>query len=382
MASVTFEHVYKQYPNGFEAVKDFNMEINDKEFIIFVGPSGCGKSTTMRMVAGLEDVTSGKVKIGGKTVNDLPPKDRNIAMVFQDYALYPHMTVKQNMSLGLRLKKTPANIIEQKIEKAADVLDLKEVLDRYPRQLSGGQRQRVAVGRAIVRTPDVFMFDEPLSNLDPKLRTTMRVEIKKLHKQLDATMIYVTHDQIEAMTLGDRIVVLNKGEIQQIDDPITLYNKPANRFVARFIGSPPINIFDCELVDNENGFFVKNDFMEIPLSEKNGLHKSLKKGFKSAPLVTVGVRSEDLNIGAKSLDKKDDSSFNAVVDVIEPVGSEVYVHVKAALNSSSENDTDKTIVVRAANLIGFGLQSGDNVSVTINPEKIYLFDTETEKTLL
>ncbi len=252
MASLSLKHINKTYPNGFEAVKDFNLEIEDKEFIIFVGPSGCGKSTTLRMVAGLEDITSGELKIGDKVVNDVEPKDRDIAMVFQNYALYPHMTVYDNMAFGLKLRKVPKDEIDKMVREAARILDLEALLDRKPKALSGGQRQRVAMGRAIVRNPKVFLMDEPLSNLDAKLRGQMRIEISKLHQRLGTTIIYVTHDQTEAMTLGTRIVVMNAGVVQQVDTPQTLYDYPCNLFVAGFIGSPQMNFVDatCQV---ENG---------------------------------------------------------------------------------------------------------------------------------
>ena len=240
MASLSLKHINKTYPNGFEAVKDFNLEIEDKEFIIFVGPSGCGKSTTLRMIAGLEDITSGELKIGDRVVNDVEPKDRDIAMVFQNYALYPHMTVYDNMAFGLKLRKVPKDQIDKMVREAAKILDLEPLLDRKPKALSGGQRQRVAMGRAIVRNPKVFLMDEPLSNLDAKLRGQMRIEISKLHQRLGTTIIYVTHDQTEAMTLGTRIVVMNAGIVQQVDTPQTLYDHPCNQFVAGFIGSPSV----------------------------------------------------------------------------------------------------------------------------------------------
>ena len=245
MASLSLQHINKTYPNGFEAVKDFNLEIADKEFIIFVGPSGCGKSTTLRMIAGLEEISGGTLKIGDKVVNDVEPKDRDIAMVFQNYALYPHMTVYDNMAFGLKLRKVPKDQIDKMVKEAAKILDLEKLLDRKPKALSGGQRQRVAMGRAIVRDPKVFLMDEPLSNLDAKLRVQMRTEISKLHERLGATIIYVTHDQTEAMTLGTRIVVMKDGVVQQVDTPQNLYNAPGNLFVAGFIGSPQMNFLDA-----------------------------------------------------------------------------------------------------------------------------------------
>ena len=265
MASLSLKNICKKYPNGFEAVKDFNLEIEDKEFIIFVGPSGCGKSTTLRMVAGLEEISSGELSIDGRIVNDVEPKDRDIAMVFQNYALYPHMTVFDNMAFGLKLRKVPKEEIKQKVEEAARILDLEKLLDRKPKALSGGQRQRVAMGRAIVREPKVFLMDEPLSNLDAKLRVQMRAEIASLHQRLGATIIYVTHDQTEAMTLGTRIVVLKDGIIMQVDSPQKLYNEPNNLFVAGFIGSPQMNFLDavCRIEGDKVSLKVGENSIDI-----------------------------------------------------------------------------------------------------------------------
>ena len=267
MASLSLKNVCKVYPNGFEAVKDFNLEVEDKEFIIFVGPSGCGKSTTLRMIAGLEEISSGELIIDGKVMNDVEPKDRDIAMVFQNYALYPHMTVFDNMAFGLKLRKVPKDEIKAKVEEAARILDLEKLLDRKPKALSGGQRQRVAMGRAIVRNPKVFLMDEPLSNLDAKLRVQMRSEISSLHNRLGATIIYVTHDQTEAMTLGTRIVVLKDGVIMQVDSPQKLYNQPNNLFVAGFIGSPQMNFIDAQCVVEGAKAFLKFDKYQVELPE-------------------------------------------------------------------------------------------------------------------
>lgn len=267
MASLSLKNVCKVYPNGFEAVKDFNLEVEDKEFIIFVGPSGCGKSTTLRMIAGLEEISSGELIIDGKVMNDVEPKDRDIAMVFQNYALYPHMTVFDNMAFGLKLRKVPKDEIKAKVEEAARILDLEKLLDRKPKALSGGQRQRVAMGRAIVRNPKVFLMDEPLSNLDAKLRVQMRSEISSLHNRLGATIIYVTHDQTEAMTLGTRIVVLKDGVIMQVDSPQKLYNQPNNLFVAGFIGSPQMNFVDTQCVVEGAKAFLKFDKYQVELPE-------------------------------------------------------------------------------------------------------------------
>ena len=273
MSSLSLKNICKKYPNGFEAVKDFNLEIEDKEFIIFVGPSGCGKSTTLRMVAGLEDISSGELYIDGKLVNDVEPKDRDIAMVFQNYALYPHMTVYDNMAFGLKLRKVPKDEIDKKVREAAEILDLSALLDRKPKALSGGQRQRVAMGRAIVRKPKVFLMDEPLSNLDAKLRVQMRIEIAKLHQNLGTTIIYVTHDQTEAMTLGTRIVVMKAGIVQQVDTPQNLYEKPANLFVAGFMGSPQMNFLDAtvKVEGNVANLVVAGKSIPLPAAKSKAL---------------------------------------------------------------------------------------------------------------
>ena len=293
MASLSLEHVTKVYPNGFEAVKDFNLEIQDKEFIIFVGPSGCGKSTTLRMIAGLEDISSGTLKIGDRVVNDVEPKDRDIAMVFQNYALYPHMTVYDNMAFGLKLRKVPKAEIDKMVREAAKILDLEKLLDRKPKALSGGQRQRVAMGRAIVRNPKVFLMDEPLSNLDAKLRVQMRTEIAKLHQRLGTTIIYVTHDQTEAMTLGTRIVVMKDGVVQQVDTPQNLYDKPGNLFVAGFMGSPQMNFLDAEVSIKGDEAFLKIDNKEIQLPPAKA--KKLIDGKYDGKTVTFGIRPEDVD---------------------------------------------------------------------------------------
>lgn len=317
MAEVTLSHVRKVYPNGAVAVEDFNLSIRDREFLVLVGPSGCGKSTTLRMVAGLEEITSGTISIDGKVVNDLPPKDRDIAMVFQNYALYPHMTVKENMAFGLKLRHTPKAEIEQRIAEAAEVLGLTPYLSRLPKQLSGGQRQRVALGRAIVRQPKVFLFDEPLSNLDAKMRVEMREEIHRLHLRLNATILYVTHDQTEAMTLGDRIVVMENGHIRQVDDPVQLYNEPANCFSASFIGTPPMNM--------------------LPMTADGAGRLTSAAGSLASPMfatlapeqqVLVGIRPEHL-IDA-SAQAPFDNALQAEVDIVEQMGAEAYVHFNVA----------------------------------------------------
>ena len=292
MASLSLENISKIYPNGFEAVKDFNLEIEDKDFIIFVGPSGCGKSTTLRMIAGLEDISLGTLKIDDKVVNDVEAKDRDIAMVFQSYALYPHLSVYDNMAFGLKLKKVPKDVIDEKVKYAAKILDLEKLLDRKPKALSGGQRQRVAMGRAIVREPKVFLMDEPLSNLDAKLRVQMRTEISKLHERLGATMIYVTHDQTEAMTLGTKIVVMKDGIVQQVDTPQNLYNYPKNKFVAGFIGSPQMNFIDTTVCKKGDKVTLKVGNYELELPEAKG--KVLVDSGYVGKEVSMGIRPEDV----------------------------------------------------------------------------------------
>ena len=318
MATVLLKGIGKVYDGNVRAAKDINITVNDKEFVVLVGPSGCGKSTTLRMIAGLEDITEGELSIDGKVVNDVPPKDRDIAMVFQNYALYPHMTVYDNMAFGLKIRKFSKDEISKRVSEAAKVLDIEELLDRKPKALSGGQRQRVAVGRAIVRQPKVFLFDEPLSNLDAKLRVQMRAEISSLHTRLNATMIYVTHDQVEAMTMADKIVVMKGGIIQQIGSPLELYNKPENRFVAGFIGSPPMNFMSVKvkeeagkIVLEESNFNINVKGCEYP---KNYVGKN----------VVFGIRPEDLSYSGKEVKG---STIPAKVTVIEPLGAEIHLYM-------------------------------------------------------
>lgn len=368
MASLSLKNINKVYPNGYEAVKDFNLEIEDKEFIIFVGPSGCGKSTTLRMVAGLEDISGGELKIGDTLVNDVEPKDRDIAMVFQNYALYPHMTVYDNMAFGLKLRKIPKDEIDKMVKEAAKVLDLESLLDRKPKALSGGQRQRVAMGRAIVRNPKVFLMDEPLSNLDAKLRGQMRIEISKLHQRLGTTIIYVTHDQTEAMTLGTRIVVMNGGIVQQVDTPKVLYDTPCNLFVAGFIGSPQMNFMDaiCN-VDGEE-VFLKVGETEIKLTEKKA--KALIDGGYNGKTVVMGIRPEDITDESQVQEEAKLSTIEAEVKMYEMLGSEVYLYFEyagAKLTSKVEPRTNA--------------RTGDTVKFIINTDKIHVFDKETEVTI-
>ena len=352
---------------GVVAVDDFNLEIADREFIVIVGPSGCGKSTTMRMVAGLEDITRGEVYINGRLVNDVAPKDRDIAMVFQNYALYPHMTVRQNLEFPLELRHVPKDEMDKKVEWAAEVLGITPYLDRKPKALSGGQRQRVAIGRAIVRDPQVLLMDEPLSNLDAKLRNQMRAEIIKLRKSLNATFIYVTHDQTEAMTLGDRIVIMRDGDVQQIGTPQEVFNHPVNLFVAGFIGMPQMNLFDGELVKEDGKYAVIVNGAKIFLSAEK--QKNLAERDTAPQKVTVGVRPEHI-----SLDEKEDSMIEGVVDVTEMMGSSVHLHVNVS-------GKDCIIIVPTLDLDTGAVGAGSTVRFTFAPNAVHVFDPESEKNL-
>ena len=369
MASVQLKNVCKKYPNGYEAVKDFNLDIQDKEFIIFVGPSGCGKSTTLRMVAGLEDISSGELIIDGKVMNDVEPKDRDIAMVFQSYALYPHMSVYDNMAFSLKLKKVPKEEIDKKVRDAARILDLEKLLDRKPRALSGGQRQRVAMGRAIVRSPKVFLMDEPLSNLDAKLRGQMRVEISKLHQRLGSTIIYVTHDQTEAMTLGTRIVVMKDGIVQQIDTPQNLYDHPCNKFVAGFIGSPQMNMIAADAVEENGEVVLKFAGQNVVLNENRA--KAVKAGGYIGKMVVLGIRPEDIHDGAEALQKFAKSSFDAEIKVYEMLGA-------SALLYFNIEETGWVASVDARTTA----RTGDKIRLAMDTDKIHIFDYETEKTIV
>jgi len=349
MARVELRKVRKVYPGGFEAVKGADLVIEDKEFVVLVGPSGCGKSTSLRMVAGLEEITSGDIYIGDQRVNDVAPKDRDIAMVFQNYALYPHMTVYKNMAFGLMLRKFPKAEIDKRVREAAEILGITDLLDRRPKALSGGQRQRVAVGRAIVRQPKVFLFDEPLSNLDAKLRVQMRAEIAKLHNRLQSTMIYVTHDQVEAMTMGDRIVVMNKGEIQQVDEPLKIYRNPVNKFVAGFIGSPPMNMIAGTIVGESGTLYFRDSgghiTLEVPEAKRGALTSYIGRG------VTFGIRPEDLH---ENVDQhvRSGHSIEAPVEVVEPMGSEINIYlnlggqtITARIKADSTPEENRTHVL-------------------------------------
>ncbi|MDK2972753.1 MAG: multiple sugar transport system ATP-binding protein [Candidatus Sumerlaeota bacterium] len=369
MASVTLNSLYKVYPGDVKAVNDVNLEIQDKEFLVLVGPSGCGKSTTLRMVAGLEEISEGTIKIGDRVVNDVPPKDRDIAMVFQNYALYPHMTVYNNMAFGLKLRRFPKAEIKKRVEEAARILGIENLLDRKPKALSGGQRQRVAVGRAIVRQPKVFLFDEPLSNLDAKLRVQMRVEISKLHARLQSTMIYVTHDQVEAMTMGDRIVVMKDGLVQQVADPITLYDKPVNKFVAGFIGTPPMNFIDGELIEEDGKLCFQEDKFKITLTDEIAA-KVREAGVERGP-VALGVRPEDFHDAEEVPAGTTTAEVKARVEIVEPMGSELYLYMTTGKNP---------FVARVGPHIKTEIDA--EMPLLVNLKKIHLFDAKTELTIV
>ncbi len=373
MASLSLKDVCKVYPNGYKAVQNFNMEIADKEFIIFVGPSGCGKSTTLRMIAGLEDISSGTLKIDDKVMNDIEPKDRDIAMVFQNYALYPHITVYENLAFSLRLRKMDKEEIHRRVCQAAEILGITEYLDRKPKALSGGQRQRVAIGRAIVRDPKVFLMDEPLSNLDAKLRNQMRAEIILLRKRVDTTFVYVTHDQTEAMTLGDRIVIMKDGYIQQVGTPQEVFDTPVNLFVAGFIGSPQMNFLKANLIKAANGYNVEILGVNIPLNaDQNAV--LVQKGIGSQEII-LGVRPEHTTV----LFEKAENAIGCTINVNEMMGSELHLHL------TSMND-DKIIVrlptVDLTNEQRSSLSYGNSLYITFQAKVMHLFDPATEKNLI
>jgi multiple sugar transport system ATP-binding protein len=407
MASLSLKHIYKVYDNGFKAVSDFSMEIMDKEFIVFVGPSGCGKSTTLRMIAGLEEISAGELYIGDKVVNNYAPKDRDIAMVFQSYALYPHMTVYDNIAYSLKINKVPcvvydeenhepvldengkpkveirkltAQEIDDRVKEAAESLNITEYLDRKPKALSGGQRQRVALGRAIVRHPKVFLLDEPLSNLDAKLRGSMRSEITKLHQRLQTTFIYVTHDQVEAMTMGTRIVVMKDGLVQQIDTPKHIYNYPANKFVAGFIGTQQMNFYNAAYEIGQDDIYLKMSFGKIRLL-KEFLPKIKYRVIAPGRMVCVGIRPESIFLyDEKKMNDKVDV-LEARVTVVEALGSETIVY--ADLDKENEGSiTDNLTEVRIKMLSNFEVKVGDIVKVGFDLTKIHLFDIDTEEAVI
>ena len=365
MASLSLQHIYKIYPGDVTAVKDFNLEIKDKEFIVFVGPSGCGKSTTLRMIAGLEDISKGELYRGDRLVNDVEPKERDIAMVFQNYALYPHMTVFDNMAFALKLRKVPKAEIEQKVIEAAKILDIEHLLKRKPKALSGGQRQRVALGRAIVRHPKVFLMDEPLSNLDAKLRVQMRTEIIKLYRKLQTTFIYVTHDQVEAMTMGTRIVVMKDGVIQQVDTPQNIYNYPANLFVAGFIGSPQMNFLEGKVDKKGNEVVAKFGENQI-VFPKEKADTLIKEGYIGKNVI-FGIRPEHLSDDVELIEANPNSIVKGNVEVIELMGAESYIYTKCgkdSLNIRVEGTTN--------------LKVGEVAKLYLRSEKLHVFDKEAE----
>ena len=379
MASLSLKNIYKKYPGGVLAVKDFNLEIKDKEFIILVGPSGCGKSTTLRMIAGLEEISEGELYIGDRLVNDVAPKDRDIAMVFQNYALYPHMTVFENMAFGLKLRKTPKDEIKRRVDEAARILDISHLLDRKPKALSGGQRQRVALGRAIVREPRVFLLDEPLSNLDAKLRAQMRTELSKLHQRLGTTFVYVTHDQTEAMTMGDRICVMKDGIIQQVDTPQHLYSLPCNMFVAGFIGSPQMNFIESKIRKEGDDFFV--EFGSEDTKTRPGVKFKIKlpreknaenvlADYKDKDVI-MGIRPEHIHDEDNFLKEMPDGIVTANVEVTEMMGAETYLYLNCEgypINARVDASTTA--------------RTGDTIQITMDPSKIHIFDKETEITVI
>ncbi len=371
MASVSLQHIYKIYTGGVTAVSDFTLNIEDKEFIVLVGPSGCGKSTTLRMVAGLEEISEGELFIGDKLVNDVAPKDRDIAMVFQNYALYPHMTVYDNMAFGLKLRKTPKTEIERRVREAAKILDIEHLLNRKPKALSGGQRQRVALGRAIVREPKVFLMDEPLSNLDAKLRVQMRTEITKLHQRLQTTFIYVTHDQTEAMTMGSRIVVMKDGFIQQVDTPQNLYDYPTNLFVAGFIGTPQMNFFTVKLEKRQGGVYAVFGDNAIKIPEGK-LQKFVSDSYIGKE-VYMGIRPENIHDEEVFLKNSPDSIVKVSVEIVELMGSETYLYLKT---SGKDTNIIARVDPRSAS------RTGDKISVAFDANRLHFFDKDTEDTIL
>jgi len=362
VASVTYRHVHKRF-GDFTAVEDLTIEVADKEFVVFVGPFGCGNSTSLRMLAGLEEITEGEILIGDRIVNDVPPKDRDIAMVFQSYALYPHMSVYDNMAFGLKLRKTPKTEIDRRVKDAADILGIETLLERKPKALSGGQRQRVAVGRAIVREPAVFLMDEPLSNLDAKLRVSARAEISKLHKRLGTTFIYVTHDQVEAMTMGDRIMVINDGLLMQIDSPRNLYNLPNNVFVAGFIGSPSMNFFDATLVSEEGKMFVDVGDFRVHVPEKR---KATLADYKRSGVI-LGIRPENVHSAAFSPPSIDAAPMKGKIEVIELLGHELHLYI-----NTGKSNFVAIVDTRLAPTVG------DEVDFVIDVDTMHLFDKESE----
>jgi multiple sugar transport system ATP-binding protein len=367
VASVILKNVTKQF-KSVAAVDNLSIEVQDREFAVLVGPSGCGKTTALRMIAGLEDVTSGEIYIGDRLVNDVPPKDRDIAMVFQNYALYPHMNVRDNLGFGLRMRKFPTGEIDQRVQEAADILGIHELLDRKPKQLSGGQRQRVAVGRAIVRKPEVFLFDEPLSNLDAKLRVAMRAEISKLHRRLEATIIYVTHDQVEAMTMADRIFIMNNGTLQQSGVPLEVYRQPANRFVAGFIGSPAMNFIEATVVRERGAYFMDGDGFKVKLPE--AFYPKIEP--YAGRQVIFGVRPEDMTEHAPAAAGVNGNTLRARADVVETLGFETFVYLTCGRHA----------IVARMEAPERPLSVGQTLEVDLKMANTHLFDKGTSRTIV
>ncbi len=374
MAGLSLRHIYKKYPGGVTAVSDFCLEVEDKEFIIFVGPSGCGKSTTLRMIAGLEEITEGELYIGDRLVNDIAPKDRDIAMVFQNYALYPHMSVYENMAFGLKLRKVPKTEIKRRVEEAARILDISHLLERKPKALSGGQKQRVALGRAIVRNPQVFLLDEPLSNLDAKLRASMRTELTKLHKSVGTTFVYVTHDQVEAMTMATRIVVMKDGLIQQVDTPQNLYDLPVNKFVAGFIGTPQMNFIDAELTKEGDDLYLKVGSTSLKLPKEKANNPALKEYIGQT--VIMGIRPESISDDAETVAQSEGGVMDCTVEVTELMGAEIYLYLSFdGIEHAIEEGKNVIARVSARSLS----RSGDNIKVAFDMSRVHIFDKDTEK---
>ncbi len=369
MASVSFKHIFKKYPGGVTAVSDFCLEIKDKEFIILVGPSGCGKTTTLRMIAGLEEITDGELFIGDKLINDVAPKDRDIAMVFQNYALYPHMTVYENMAFGLKLRKTPKEEIKRRVEEAARVLDITHLLDRRPKALSGGQKQRVALGRAIVREPKVFLLDEPLSNLDAKLRSAMRTELTKLHQKIGTTFIYVTHDQVEAMTMATRIVVMKDGIIQQVDTPQKLYDMPVNIFVAGFIGTPQMNFINGTLTKKGADVFFNFENFSLKIPDEKASDPKLNDYIDKE--VIAGLRPELLHVEQRYMEEHKDSIIDCYVDVTELMGAEIYLYLICGESNLVSRVSSRNTA-----------KAGDTIKIAIDTSRMHIFDKDTEKVII
>jgi len=377
MAGLTFKHLYKKFPGGVVAVSDFCLDVKDKEFIVLVGPSGCGKTTTLRMIAGLEEISEGELFIGDKLVNDVAPKDRDIAMVFQNYALYPHMTVYDNMAFGLKLRKISKEEIKRRVDEAARILEITHLLERRPKALSGGQKQRVALGRAIVREPSVFLLDEPLSNLDAKLRATMRTELTILHKKVQTTFVYVTHDQVEAMTMATRIVVMKDGLIQQVATPQHLYDYPTNKFVAGFIGSPPMNfINNCTLTETGDDLYVEFEGNKLKVPAEKAKDPALREYIGKQ--VDIGIRPELISDDPEIIANTPDSLLESTVEITELMGAEIYLFLTVVEETAITHKVNLTARVSARS----ETRAGDAIKIAIDMSRVHIFDKETEKVII